>query len=218
MDFLPVFLNLQKQQCLVAGEGAMAVQKIELLLSAGASVHLSVQNQLCDTLKELSEKGRIKIIKDKIGEFEVKDYKLIIAASEDLALNTSIVDIANQNNIPVNVVDQPELCSFLFPSIVDRSPLIIAVSSCGKSTTLSRFIRNKVAAFLPEEFSPLAVMLGEFRHKMKPFLLTYEAKKDFWKNMIFSGSVVELFLSGKKDAAREILQEELEKHKKRFNQ
>jgi uroporphyrin-III C-methyltransferase/precorrin-2 dehydrogenase/sirohydrochlorin ferrochelatase len=218
MDFLPVFLNLQKQQCLVAGEGAMAVQKIELLLSAGASVHLSVQNQLCDTLKELSEKGRIKIIKDKIGEFEVKDYKLIIAASEDLALNTSIVDIANQNNIPVNVVDQPELCSFLFPSIVDRSPLIIAVSSCGKSTTLSRFIRNKVAAFLPEEFSPLAVMLGEFRHKMKPFLLTYEAKKDFWKNMIFSGSVVELFLSGKKDTAREILQEELEKHKKRFNQ
>ena len=218
MDFLPVFLNLQKQQCLVAGEGPMAVQKIELLLSAGASVHLSVQNQLCDTLKELSEKGRIKIIKDKIGEFEVKDYKLIIAASEDLALNTSIVDIANQNNIPVNVVDQPELCSFLFPSIVDRSPLIIAVSSCGKSTTLSRFIRNKVAAFLPEEFSPLAVMLGEFRHKMKPFLLTYEAKKDFWKNMIFSGSVVELFLSGKKDAAREILQEELEKHKKRFNQ
>lgn len=218
MDFLPVFLNLQKQQCLVAGEGAMAVQKIELLLSGGASVHLSVQNQLCDTLKELSEKGRIKIIKDKIGEFEVKDYKLIIAASEDLALNTSIVDIANQNNIPVNVVDQPELCSFLFPSIVDRSPLIIAVSSCGKSTTLSRFIRNKVAAFLPEEFSPLAVMLGEFRHKMKPFLLTYEAKKDFWKNMIFSGSVVELFLSGKKDAAREILQEELEKHKKRFNQ
>ncbi len=218
MDFLPVFLNLQKQQCLVAGEGAMAVQKIELLLSAGASVHLSVQNQLCDTLKELSEKGRIKIIKDKIGEFEVKDYKLIIAASEDLALNTSIVDIANQNNIPVNVVDQPELCSFLFPSIVDRSPLIIAVSSCGKSTTLSRFIRNKVAAFLPEEFSPLAVMLGEFRHKMKPFLLTYQAKKDFWKNMIFSGSVVELFLSGKKDTAREILQEELEKHKKRFNQ
>jgi len=218
MDFLPVFLNLQKQQCLVAGEGAMAVQKIELLLSAGASVHLSVQNQLCDTLKELSEKGRIKIIKEKIGEFEVKDYKLIIAASEDLALNTSIVDIANQNNIPVNVVDQPELCSFLFPSIVDRSPLIIAVSSCGKSTTLSRFIRNKVAAFLPEEFSPLAVMLGEFRHKMKPFLLTYEAKKDFWKNMIFSGSVVELFLSGKKDTAREILQEELEKHKKRFNQ
>lgn len=218
MDFLPVFLNLQKQQCLVAGEGPMAVQKIELLLSAGASVHLSVQNQLCDTLKELSEKGRIKIIKDKIGEFEVKDYKLIIAASEDLALNTSIVDIANQNNIPVNVVDQPELCSFLFPSIVDRSPLIIAVSSCGKSTTLSRFIRNKVAAFLPEEFSPLAVMLGEFRHKMKPFLLTYEAKKDFWKNMIFSGSVVELFLSGKKDTAREILQEELEKHKKRFNQ
>jgi len=218
MDFLPVFLNLQKQQCLVAGEGPMAVQKIELLLSAGASVHLSVQNQLCDTLKELSEKGRIKIIKEKIGEFEVKDYKLIIAASEDLTLNTSIVDIANQNNIPVNVVDQPELCSFLFPSIVDRSPLIIAVSSCGKSTTLSRFIRNKVAAFLPEEFSPLAVMLGEFRHKMKPFLLTYEAKKDFWKNMIFSGSVVELFLSGKKDTAREILQEELEKHKKRFNQ
>ena len=217
MDFLPVFLNLQKQKCLVAGEGPMAVQKIELLLSAGASVHLSVQNQLCDTLKELSEKGRIKIIKEKIGEFEVKDYKLIIAASEDLALNTSIVDIANQNNIPVNVVDQPEMCSFLFPSIVDRSPLIIAVSSCGKSPTLSRFIRNKVAAFLPEAYSPLAVMLGEFRHKMKPFLLTYEAKKDFWKSMIFSGSVVELFLSGKKDAAREILQEELEKHKKRFN-
>jgi len=109
------------------------------------------------------------------------------------------------------------MCSFLFPSIVDRSPLIIAVSSCGKSPTLSRFIRNKVAAFLPEAYSPLAVMLGEFRHKMKPFLLTYEAKKDFWKSMIFSGSVVELFLSGKKDTAREILQEELEKHKKRFN-
>ena len=129
MDFLPVFLNVQKQQCLVAGDGPMAVQKIELLLSAGAIVHLSVQNQLSDTLKELSEKGRINIIKEEIGKFEVKDYKLIIAASEDLALNTMITDIANRNNIPVNVVDHPELCSFLFPSIVDRSPLIIAVSS-----------------------------------------------------------------------------------------
>ena len=75
----------------------------------------SVQNQLCDALKELSEKGRIKIIKEKIGEFEVKDYKLIIATSEDLALNNSIALIANNNNIPVTVVDHQEQYSFLFP-------------------------------------------------------------------------------------------------------
>ena len=85
-----------------------------------------------DTLKELSEKGRIKIIKEKIGEFEVKDYKLIIAASKDLAINNSIAVIANNNNIPVTVVDHQEHCSFLFPSIVDRFPPIIAVTSCVK--------------------------------------------------------------------------------------
>jgi len=132
---------------LVAGEDLMAVQKIELLLSSVACVNFTVQNQLCDALKELSVKGRIKIIKEKIGEFEVKDYKLIIAASEDLALNNSIAVIANNNNITVTVVDHQEQCSFLFPSIEDRFPPIIAVTSCGKSPTLSRFIRNKVQHF-----------------------------------------------------------------------
>ncbi|MBC8259459.1 MAG: hypothetical protein H8E38_10610 [SAR324 cluster bacterium] len=210
MEFLPIFINLRKGLCLVTGGGQQALQKIQLLKKAGAVIHLAAPNGLCAELQELLNQQQLQLISGQPIDLDVSTYNLIIAASEDQQANKLIAEKAQENNIPVNVVDRPELCSFLLPSIVDRSPLIVAVSSCGKSPTLSRFIRKKIAAFLPASFGELAVMLGEFREKNKPYLQSYAAKKEFWKEMIFSGPLVELFVSGKKDAARKILEDELE--------
>ena len=214
MDLLPVFMNLHDQLCLVTGGSPLAFQKIQLLLKTGAKIHLHSHDKLCNEVEVLLQQNLIKLIQANLEDLDLRNYKLIISTSDDFESNQSIAALAQKNNTPINVVDQPELCSFLLPSIVDRSPLIVAVSSCGKSPTFSRFIRNKISDFLPESYGPLAAMLGEFRNRMKPFLLTYEAKKEFWLRMIFSSPVVELFISGEKDSARIILEKEVEQHSK----
>jgi len=171
MDLLPVFMNLHDQLCLVTGGSPLAFQKIQLLLKTGAKVHLHSHDKLCNEVEVLLQQNLIKLIQADLEDLDLRNYKLIIATYDNFESNQSIATLAQKNNTPINVVDQPELCSFLLPSIVDRSPLIVAVSSCGKSPTFSRFISNKISDFLPESYGPLAAMLGEFRNRMKPFRL-----------------------------------------------
>jgi Siroheme synthase (precorrin-2 oxidase/ferrochelatase domain) len=105
------------------------------LLKTGAKVHLHSHDKLCKEVEVLLQQNLIKLIQANLEDLDLRNYKLIIATSDDFESNQSIAALAQKNNTPLNVVDQPELCSFLLPSIVDRSPLIVAVSSCGKSPT-----------------------------------------------------------------------------------
>ncbi len=137
MNFLPIFMNLKGQPCLVVGGGEVAARKVSLLLEAGARVTV-VAPTLCTALAQHVAEARITHRAAEFTPTDEMNHALVIAATDDGAINRQVSEAARKRGIPVNVVDQPELCSFIMPSIVDRSPVIVAVSSGGASPVLAR--------------------------------------------------------------------------------
>ncbi len=211
MDFLPVFFNLKDQLCLVIGGDENAGGKISLLLKAKARVKV-IAPSLCPSVEEIKKSKKIEYQSEEVSESDLDSCKLVIVSTDDEELRVKISKRAKEKNIPVNVVDQPELCSFTMPSIIDRSPLLIAASTGGTSPTLARIIRSRLEAMLPQSYGRLASLVGGFREKSKKLNKGRQERRDFW-NKVFSSPIIETFLSGKEDEARDALQREFESNK-----
>ena len=207
MDHLPIFINIRKKPCVVIGGGDIALRKINLLLKAQAKVDC-LSPLFCKGIKNLSKDGHITLINKSFDQTDIKDYSIIIAATDDSSVNSSISSIAQVKKIPVNVVDSPELSSFIMPSIVDRSPLIIAVSSSGKAPVLSRIIRAKLETVIPSAYGILADIAGEYRQKVKDRFSTIKDRRAFWE-AVFSGVIAEKVFSGRISEAKEDIQKQL---------
>ena len=135
MDFLPIFLNIRERACLVVGGGSVAERKVSLLLDAGASVKV-VSPTLCTSLQELHEQGAIDYVQREFGPEDLPGKALIIAATDDHAINESISAWANQHNVPVNVVDNPDAGSFIMPSIMCKRDLMAGAMNRDKNSTM----------------------------------------------------------------------------------
>ena len=207
MDHLPIFINIRKKPCVVIGGGDIAPRKINILLKAQAKVDC-LSPSFSRDIKNLSKDGHITLINKSFDQTDIKDYSIIIAATDDSSVNSSISAIAQVKKIPVNVVDSPELSSFIMPSIVDRSPLIIAVSSSGKAPVLSRIIRAKLETVIPSAYGILADIAGEYRQKVKDRFSTIKDRRAFWE-AVFSGVIAEKVFSGRISEAKEDIEKQL---------
>ena len=207
MDHLPIFIDIRKKPCIVIGGGDIALRKINLLLKAQAKV-ICLSPLFCKGIKNLSKDGHITLINKSFDQTDIKDYSIIIAATDDSSVNSLISAIAQVKKIPVNVVDSPELSSFIMPSIVDRSPLIIAVSSSGKAPVLSRIIRAKLETVIPSAYGILADIAGEYRQKVKDRFSTIKDRRAFWE-AVFSGVIAEKVFSGRISEAKEDIEKQL---------
>jgi len=208
MDHLPIFINIREKPCIVIGGGDIALRKINLLLKAKAKVNC-LSPLFCKGIKNLSKNGHITLINKSFDQTDIKDYSIIIAATDDKSVNSLISSIAQDKKILVNVVDSPELSSFIMPSIVDRSPLIIAVSSSGKAPVLSRIIRAKLETIIPSAYGILADIAGEYRQKVKDRFSTIKDRRAFWE-AVFSGVIAEKVFSGRISEAKEDIQRQLD--------
>jgi len=208
MDHLPIFINIRKKPCIVIGGGDVALRKINILLKAQAKVDC-LSPLFCKGIKNLSKDGHITLINKIFDQTDIKDYSIIIAATDDSLVNSSISAIAQIKEIPVNVVDSPELSSFIMPSIVDRSPLIIAVSSSGKAPVLSRMIRAKLETVIPSAYGILADIAGEYRQKVKDRFSTIKDRRAFWE-AVFSGVIAEKVFSGRISEAKKDIHRKLD--------
>ena len=208
MDHLPIFINIRKKPCVVIGGGDIALRKINLLLKAQAKVDC-LSPLFCKGIKNLSKDGHITLINKSFDQTDIKDYSIIIAATDDSSVNSLISSIAQVKKIPVNVVDSPELSSFIMPSIVDRSPLIIAVSSSGKAPVLSRIIRAKLETVIPSAYGILADIAGEYRQKVKDRFSTIKDRRAFWE-AVFSGVIAEKVFSGRISEAKKDIHRKLD--------
>ena len=211
MDFLPIFLNIRNKTCLVVGAGEVATRKIMLLLQAGAQVSV-VSPELNTTLKEYLVHGKIKFCAESFQPEQLEDIVLVIAATSDRATNQLVSEAAQQRQIPVNVVDDPDLCTFIMPSIVDRSPLLIAVSSGGQSPVLARLLRAQLEIMIPVAYARLAAMAGKFRKHVKQHFTHPEKRRIFWEKAL-QGRFTELVLAGKDKAAQVYLLQSLQQEK-----
>lgn len=209
MDFFPIFMNINGRQCLVIGGGKVAARKISLLLKAGAQVQV-VAPELCREVGEMAQKGEIKYIDRRFEELDICDSRacdsvLVIAATGDKQTNENISKLAHERSMPVNVVDQPHLCSFIMPSIVDRSPIQIAISTGGTSPVLARLLRTRLESYIPAAYGKLAQLVGGFRTQVIAKFPKAEQRRHFWE-VVLEGRVTELLFQGNELAANHALQ------------
>lgn len=211
MDYLPVFLNLHNKKCLVVGGGKIAARKVSTLLRANASV-LVVAPQVDDGLQKfLTERGQSFRL-DSYQTADLEDVSVVIAATSDMVLNQQVSIDCRQRNIPVNVVDNPALCSFILPSIIDRSPLIIAVSSSGQSPVLARLLRAKLETTIPSAYGSLAKLSGDLRELVKKRIPDIDLRRHFWEKHL-QGNFAELVFSQRSEEAKNFLLQALDNEK-----
>ena len=208
MNYLPIFIDIKQQPCLVVGGGDIAYRKINLLLKADAAV-TCVSKECCDGIVQLVQSNKITHIEKAFEVTDINSQVLIVSATDDSTLNAHVSELAKSANIPVNVVDSPALCSFVMPSIVDRSPIVIAISSAGKAPVLARLIRAKLESTIPHAYGKLAELAGNFRDQVKAKFNNIEDRRYFWEKT-FSGIVAEKVFSGKVDEAKADLQAQLD--------
>lgn len=207
MDHLPIFINVRQNSCLVIGGGDIALRKINLLIKAQAKVDC-LSPLFCEGITNLSQNGDVNLIQKSFESDDIKDYAIIIASTDDSSVNALISKSAKKARIPVNVVDSPELSSFIMPSIVDRSPVIIAVSSAGRAPVLARIIRAKLETVIPSAYGVLAEIAGEYRQKVKDRFSKIKDRRAFWES-IFSGVIAEKVFSGRINEAKDDIEKQL---------
>lgn len=210
MDFLPIFLNIKNRHCMVVGGGEVAARKTALLLKAGARITViapQIGMELQEQLRE--QQGNITYRAEAFHAGHLEDAVLAIAATSDPVVNREVSEAAGRRRIPVNVVDNPALCSFIMPSILDRSPVLVAVSSGGASPVLTRLLRARLETLIPSAYGRLAAYAAEFRTRVKRSFSHPEARRRFWEN-ILQGPFAEMVLAGKDQAAKAYLERALE--------
>ena len=210
MDYLPIFADLKRRPCLVVGGGNSAWRKTRMLLKAGADVGVIATKLNADFTAAIAA-NQIRFVGDTFSPANLDGIFLAIAATPHKALNALVYQSANQRQVLVNVVDDTQRCSFIVPSIVDRSPIIVAISSSGKAPVLARLLRQKLEATLPQHLGKMATIAGGFRDYLATQLSTFSSRRAFWEQA-FNGRFADLVAVGRHSEAQQALEQQLQQH------
>jgi len=194
MEHLPIFYDIKDQPCLVVGGGPIALRKLDNLRRAGGRVAL-VAPALVDELLGRLDDPAIEYRARRFEDSDLDGMRLAIAATDDRAVNRRIGELARAAGIPVNVADQPEDCSFIMPSIIDRSPVVVAVSTGSASPVLARMIRARLESLVPAGYGRLAELCARYRDRVKERFERQRDRRRFW-DRVLQGGVAERVFSG----------------------
>ncbi len=209
MDYLPIFLDLRGRKGVVVGGGDTAARKATLMLNAGAWVSAVSPEPLSDAFKDLLGTDRLIHIREAFRAAHVEGVDVVFAASDDPVLDQAVHDAARARHVPVNVVDRPSQCSFIMPSIIDRSPVMVAVSSGGEAPVLSRLLRARLETLIPAAYGRLAALAGRFKQQVRGRFTTTETRRKFWEKAFLS-PISEMVFSGREQEAEASLKAMLE--------
>ncbi len=196
MRYFPIWTDIHHKECLIIGGGDIALRKIILLKKAHA--HITCITKSC--LPEIEELADKVIIKE-FAESDIDTPTLVVSATDDEDLNSWVASICNKKNIFVNVVDSPALCTFTMGSLVDRSPIVISISSAGAAPVLARLLRAKLEAMLPAAYGKLGKIAENFREQVKAKFSNLEDRRYFWES-VFGGPIAEKVFKGKESEAQ----------------
>lgn len=188
---------------MVVGGGEVALRKARLLADAGAVLRVVAPVVRDELIVLIGEKGEQLLRGYQLSDLD--GVALIIAATDDEALNAQVSADAQARGIPVNVVDAPALCSVIFPAIVDRSPLVVAVTSGGDAPVLARLVRAKIESWIPASYGQLAGLAKKFRARVRTLFPDVQQRRVFWED-VFQGPIAEGVFAGKLNEAEQQLE------------
>ncbi len=204
MDYFPLFFDLRNKRCLVVGAGETASRKISLLLKTNTKITV-IAPSIADSIRQMGKGAAVTLLEKEFHCDDLNHHDLVVSATQCKQINTYVADQARAKKIPVNVVDSPELCDFIFPAIIDRSPVVAAVSSTGASPVLARLLRAKIETTIAPAYGQLAQLADKFREVVKNTIHPPSNRRIFWENVL-QGAIAELVFSGKFDEAEQQLQ------------
>ncbi|MCR3755552.1 MAG: siroheme synthase [Sodalis sp. Psp] len=207
MEYLPLFADLRGRPILVVGGGDVAARKIQLLLRVSAQVRVVAQ-ALCQKLTDIDRAGSLIWLGETFEPAMLDGVFLVIAATDDAALNAHVSQCAEQRHLLVNVVDDQQNCSFIFPSIIDRAPVLVAISSGGTAPVLVRILREKLESMLPTFLGTMAAMTGAWRGRVKQQLRSHSSRRRFWEKAL-NGRFATLVAQRRLEQAEQVLEQEL---------
>lgn len=200
MKHYPLFMDLAGRACLVVGAGAVAARKVRALLACGARVTV-VGERPAAAFRALERRG-VRLAPRRFRAGDVARQALVIAATDDRAVNAAVAVAARRRGIPVNAVDDPQNCTFIVPAVLRRGDLTVAISTGGKSPAAARLVKQRIAALLGEEYAALVRLLGAHRVEMKDRVAGQAQRARAWKEMIDDG-VLESLRCGDRAGAGE---------------
>jgi uroporphyrin-III C-methyltransferase/precorrin-2 dehydrogenase/sirohydrochlorin ferrochelatase len=200
MEYLPIFVALDQRPVLVVGGGSVAFRKIKLLRETGASVTV-VSPELCDSLRPMHDNGEILWRSREFRVEDLDDAWLVYTATDDPGLQRRVAREAEVRRVLVNTVDDQDNCSFIMPAIVDRSPVMVAISTGGASPVLARRIRESVERALPRATSAVARFIAGIRQRVADALPDFGTRRRFHEWLV-DGPVADSVSKGREDQAR----------------
>jgi uroporphyrin-III C-methyltransferase/precorrin-2 dehydrogenase/sirohydrochlorin ferrochelatase len=208
VDYFPVFLDLRGERCLVVGGGEVAARKASLLLRAEARV-LVVAPELSEGMQALLPHAALSHEPRTYEGSDLENVALVIAATADRAVNAQISSDANTLRVPVNVVDDAELCSFIVPALVERSSVVVAIGTAGNAPVLARLLRGRIESLLPERYGDLVELCARLRDDVQACLPDVNRRRRFWE-AVLEGGPAELVFRGESEAGEAALRTALE--------
>jgi len=203
MKYFPVFLDGSKINAMVVGGGDVAARKIELLLKTTQKITI-MSVSVTKGVERLIKENQLCWLEHNYQSGLLGGMTLVIAATDDTAVNKEIYNEALEFNILANVVDQPTLCTYITPAIIDRSPIIIALSSSGSAPILIRMLREQIEKILPQRYGRLADFSFKFREHVKARIKGIRNRRSFWESTL-RGSIGQNLLAGKQQKAEQQL-------------
>ncbi|HEK0727371.1 TPA: uroporphyrinogen-III C-methyltransferase [Proteus mirabilis] len=181
MDYFPIFCQLNNKPCLLVGGGEVAERKARLLMEAGAVISV-VAPTFTPQFMQWQNEQRLQCFMAEFSVADLADKWLVIAATDNEQVNQHVYQQATEQRIFCNVVDSPQQASFIMPSVIDRSPIMVAISSGGKAPVLARILREKMEQWLPNSLGALAQLAGKLREQVKQRFATMSARRYFWEH------------------------------------
>lgn len=208
MDYLPLFFDLRGKTCLLVGGGTIALRKARLLVKAGATLKLVAPDAGVELQALVSSSAGL-WLQEEYQQCHLDDVVLVISATDVESVNEAVAGDCQARHIPVNVVDNPRLCSVIMPAIVDRSPLIIGITSGGEAPVMARMVRTMLESSIPAAYGRLAQLASTFRERVKARFDDGEQRRRFWERVL-AGPVKEQVFAGNMAAAERLMATELE--------
>lgn len=206
MSYFPFFMEIKEKKCLVVGGGMVALRKIEKLLPFGVEITV-VSPAFCEELEWMA--GILRIYR-KFHPADIEGKLFVIGATNDEAVNGEISALCQEKNIPVNIVDDPEKCTFFFPALVKKGEFVAGFTSGGGSPLAAQYIRKKVEEAVPEGFDKVVEVLADVRGRIKNEIPDIKQRERIFKEIFALALEKEGNIAEKE--IEEIIRKEGEKH------